>query len=157
MNKTNSIFNNWRATGVYIETTMTLTAQIFGLSTMVASFQIYNVQNRIQEDNLQHLALFSEYGRLAHSTSTSAKAKSEPRPTADRDSAEDSGSQDTPQQLDDEVLGGVGKPFQMLQFLVRDSSLIDDFDVNSSAEAQEAQYQALRAEMASEFKVRLAC
>ena len=47
------------------ETTMTLTAQIFGLSTMISSFQIYNVQNRIQEDNLQHLALFSEYGRLA--------------------------------------------------------------------------------------------
>jgi atlastin len=47
------------------ETTMTLTAQIFGLSTLVSSFQIYNVDKRIQEDNLQHLALFSEYGRLA--------------------------------------------------------------------------------------------
>ena len=35
------------------ETTMTLTAQIFGLSTMISSYQIYNVQNRIQEDNLQ--------------------------------------------------------------------------------------------------------
>ena len=31
------------------ETTMTLTAQIFGMSTMISSFQIYNVQNRIQE------------------------------------------------------------------------------------------------------------
>lgn len=62
------------------ETTMTLTAQIFGLSTLVSSFQvrhrflfqcvcyctqIYNVDKRIQEDNLQHLALFSEYGRMA--------------------------------------------------------------------------------------------
>ena len=28
--------------------------------------KIYNVQNRIQEDNLQHLALFTEYGRVAH-------------------------------------------------------------------------------------------
>lgn len=27
--------------------------------------QIYNVDKRIQEDNLQHLALFSEYGRMA--------------------------------------------------------------------------------------------
>ena len=44
---------------------MTLTAQIFGLSTLVSSFQIYNVDKRIQEDNLQHLALFSEYGRMA--------------------------------------------------------------------------------------------
>lgn len=47
------------------ETTMTLTAQIFGLSTLVSAFQIYNVDKRIQEDNLQHLALFSEYGRMA--------------------------------------------------------------------------------------------
>jgi hypothetical protein len=30
-----------------------------------SSYQIYNVQNRIQEDNLQHLALFTEYGRVA--------------------------------------------------------------------------------------------
>lgn len=28
-------------------------------------YQIYNVDKRIQEDNLQHLALFSEYGRMA--------------------------------------------------------------------------------------------
>ena len=47
------------------ETSMSLTAQIFGLSTFVSSYQIYNVDKRLQEDNLQHLALFSEYGRLA--------------------------------------------------------------------------------------------
>ena len=47
------------------ETTMTVTAQIFGLSTLISSYQIYNVDKRIQEDNLQHLALFSEYGRMA--------------------------------------------------------------------------------------------
>lgn len=47
------------------ETCMALTAQIFGLSTFVSSFQIYNVGSRLQEDNFQHLALFSEYGRLA--------------------------------------------------------------------------------------------
>ncbi|CAE7492805.1 atl, partial [Symbiodinium microadriaticum] len=47
------------------ETTMSLTARIFGLSTLISSYQIYNVDKRIQEDNLQHLALFSEYGRLA--------------------------------------------------------------------------------------------
>ncbi len=47
------------------ETSMSLTAQIFGLSTLVSSYQVYNVDKRLQEDNLQHLALFSEYGRLA--------------------------------------------------------------------------------------------
>ena len=46
--------------------TQMLTACIFGLSTLISSHQIYNVQNRIQEDNLQHLALFTEYGRIAH-------------------------------------------------------------------------------------------
>jgi atlastin len=47
------------------ETTMSLTASIFGLSTLLSSYQIYNVDKRIQEDNLQQLALFSEYARMA--------------------------------------------------------------------------------------------
>jgi len=47
------------------EATMSLTARIFGLSTLVSSFQVYNIDKRLQEDNLQHLALFSEYGRMA--------------------------------------------------------------------------------------------
>ena len=38
-----------------------LTTSIFGLSTLLSSYQIYNVQNRLQEDQLQHLAMFSEY------------------------------------------------------------------------------------------------
>ena len=50
------------------ETTMALTASIFGLSTLLSSYQIYNVEKRIQEDNLQQLALFSEYARMAMST-----------------------------------------------------------------------------------------
>ena len=49
-----------------------LTASIFGLSTLFSSYQIYNIQNRIQEDNLQHLALFTEYGRVALSNEESA-------------------------------------------------------------------------------------
>lgn len=47
------------------ETTMALTASIFGLSTLLSSYQIYNVDKRIQEDNLQQLALFTEYARAA--------------------------------------------------------------------------------------------
>ena len=123
------------------DTTMTLTAQIFGLSTMMASYQIYNVQNRIQEDNLQHLALFSEYGRLAHASSV-------------KGSSAKGGSAEGEKKEEEVVLPTVGKPFQMIQFLVRDSSVIDDFDCSSSEETQNLQYQALRGEMLTEFQVR---
>jgi atlastin len=75
------------------ETTMALTASIFGLSTLLSSYQIYNVDKRIQEDNLQQLALFSEYARMAMSTH------------------DDDG---------DESLAETTKPFQHIELLVRD-------------------------------------
>ncbi|CAH8668906.1 unnamed protein product [Heterobilharzia americana] len=40
-------------------------ATVFALSTMLSSTQVYNIHNNIQEDHLQHLHLFTEYGRLA--------------------------------------------------------------------------------------------
>eukprot|EP01035_Chromulina_nebulosa_P018108 gene18108-23762_t len=86
------------------QTTMTLTAQIFGLSTLVSSFQIYNVEKRIGEDNLQHLALFSEYGRMALSPVNESN-KSEESETIE------------------------AKPFQHMQFLIRDYQNFDkDWD-----------------------------
>ena len=72
------------------ETTMSLTASIFGLSTLLSSYQIYNVEKRIQEDNLQQLALFSEYARLALEADQVTDRKEEV------------------------------KPFQKIEFLVRD-------------------------------------
>lgn len=47
------------------ETTMSLTASIFGLSTLLSSYQIYNVDKMIGEDALQQLSLFTEYARSA--------------------------------------------------------------------------------------------
>jgi len=89
------------------ETTMALTASIFGLSTLLSSYQIYNVDKRIQEDNLQQLALFSEYARMAMTTH-------------DDDDGKKSSSED------------VEKPFQLVEFLVRDWQHFDeeeDFDL----------------------------
>jgi len=46
-------------------------ATIFALSTLVSSIQIYNVIQQLQEDNLQHLSLFTDYGKLVTSTTNS--------------------------------------------------------------------------------------
>ena len=75
-----------------------LTASIFGLSTLISSYQVYNVDKRIQEDNLQHLALFAEYGRVALTEERALAGKGESAET----------------------------PFQRLEFLVRDWQSFDD-------------------------------
>lgn len=82
------------------DTTMDLTASIFGLSTLLSSYQIYNVDKRIQEDNLQQLALFSEYGRSALATN---KEKDDGKDKEEKKEAT------TPL-----------APFQRIEFLVRD-------------------------------------
>ena len=73
-----------------------LTASIFGLSTLISSYQIYNVDKHIQEDHLQHLALFTEYGRVALEESRAAGET------------------------------GSARPFQRLEFLVRDWQNFED-------------------------------
>jgi atlastin len=40
-------------------------ASIFGLSVLMSSCQVYNINFQIQEDHLQQLVFFSEYGRVA--------------------------------------------------------------------------------------------
>jgi len=47
--------------------TMRDNATIFGLSTLISSVEVYNLSSKIQEDDLQNLQLFTEYGKLATS------------------------------------------------------------------------------------------
>lgn len=76
------------------ETSKTQSAFIFGLSTLISSYQIFNVDKRIQEYYLEYLALFSEYGRLSSNNNIDM--------TNDLEYPEGK------------------KPFQKIEFLVRD-------------------------------------
>jgi len=59
-------------------------ATVFAISTLTSSVQVYNISSNIQEDNLQHLQLFTDYGSMVMDS------------------------------MDGE------KPFQRLEFLIRD-------------------------------------
>jgi hypothetical protein len=44
---------------------MNLTAAIFGLSTLISSYQIYNISKQIQEDKLDQLDYFTQFSLVA--------------------------------------------------------------------------------------------
>jgi len=92
-----------------------LTASIFGLSTLISSYSVYNLDKRVQEDNLQHLALFSEYGRVA------LVEERKRAPTEDEWTSA----------IDDPAVEATGdgpRPFQRLELLVRDWQDFADVD-----------------------------
>eukprot|EP00607_Mallomonas_marina_P007644 CAMPEP_0182423034 /NCGR_PEP_ID=MMETSP1167-20130531/8918_1 /TAXON_ID=2988 /ORGANISM="Mallomonas Sp, Strain CCMP3275" /LENGTH=536 /DNA_ID=CAMNT_0024601619 /DNA_START=70 /DNA_END=1677 /DNA_ORIENTATION=+ len=147
------------------ETTMTLTAQIFGLSTLVSSYQIYNVDKRIQEDNLQHLALFSEYGRMALKGEEPDLNKAK-----DKDDKVEGDKEKEKDEVEKEIEGEREKegekkkkgerekeekevkPFQRLDFLVRDWQNFEvdiDEGLGKDEEEQNQNYAKLRDEMDS--------
>ena len=107
------------------ETTVGLTAAIFGLSTLLSSYQIYNVDKRIQEDNLQQLALFSEYGRMAFEAEEKAAAMG----VVSKEDNEDDEKADTTETTPPPNNKVPGKqPFQKIEFLVRDWQNFDTED-----------------------------
>ena len=92
-----------------------ITTSIIGLCTLLSSYQIYNVDKRIQEDNLQYLALFSEYSRVVHSEEANS------------------------------IKHGECKIFQQLDFLVRDWQHFEDVSdiercLNEMREEKEKQF-----------------
>ena len=58
-------------------------ATVFALSLMISSVHVYNIMQNLQEDDLQHLHLFTEYGKIAledsHETPFQVTAKSKER------------------------------------------------------------------------------
>jgi len=114
------------------ETTMSLTAAIFGLSTLLSSYQIYNVDKRIQEDHLQQLALFSEYGRIALKVEQDeAKAAADlvvqTKVTEPKSESAHTRKEITIAKKNTEMVPR--KPFQKIEFLVRDWQNFDDDEV----------------------------
>ncbi|KAL3665565.1 hypothetical protein V7S43_009599 [Phytophthora oleae] len=133
------------------ETSQMLTASIFGLSTLLSSYQIYNVDKRVQEDNLQHLALFTEYGRMAlfgdaksssslndkqqalqraaSTASASDRSLEKTTSTVSEKGEEKKEENDDKEDEEDEASPKYRRPFQRLDFLVRDWQ---DFSRNQS-------------------------
>lgn len=114
------------------ESTVRDCATVFALSTMTSSVQVYNLSQNIQEDDLQHLQLFTEYGRLAMEQDSSG-----------------------------------AKPFQSLNFLVRDWSFPYEYAFGESGgsklldkklhqSAKHKELQDVRRHITSCFK-RLGC
>ena len=104
------------------ETTMSLTASIFGFSTLLSSYQVYNVDKRIQEDDLQQLALFSEYAKIAVQADEEPKLVTETSTVDDKETSK-SDDKETNKGDDDKP-----KPFQRMEFLIRDWEHFDDAD-----------------------------
>lgn len=61
------------------ETGQMLTTCIFGLSALMSSYLIFNVNRQVQEDHLQHLALFTEYGRRVREQQEASAARAAER------------------------------------------------------------------------------
>ncbi|GBG31009.1 Atlastin-1 [Hondaea fermentalgiana] len=110
-----------------------LTASIFGLSTLISSYSVYNLDKRVQEDNLQHLALFSEYGRVALMEERKQASDEEWYSTADGEA---------------ESTGEGPRPFQWLELLVRDWQ--DFHDVEGPLEDIRADMKEYLGEILSE-------
>jgi len=117
------------------ETTVGLTAAIFGLSTLLSSYQIYNVDKRIQEDNLQQLALFSEYGRMAFEAEEKAAAMGVV------ESNEEVEGSNVNKEGGAEKADPKKAPFQKIQFLIRDWQNFDTED-ETDIDGMEAEMQS---------------
>lgn len=109
--------------GLYdMKSSQKLTTQIFGLSTLISSYQILNVERNIDENALSNVALFSEYAKVA---------------SLDIQRESDNSQQSTQSSKEVETI----KPFQHIEFLVRDALGLTS---SMMRDTQEALYDHLK-------------
>jgi atlastin len=120
------------------ETTMNLTASIFGFSTLFSSYLIYNVDKRIQEDHLQQLALFSEYARAAVGSDEAAEVE---EGMEELSAVNDGGKAAA-------AVAASAAPFQHVEFLVRDWQHFEVGDEEDDDDLDRVDYEALEGSMA---------
>jgi len=131
------------------ETTMGLTAAIFGLSTLLSSYQIYNVDKRIQEDHLQQLAMFTEYGRMALQQDHNATAQDSDDNIPEAVSEDEDKAKEKPVKANECKSVRFETPFQKIEFLVRDwQNFEDDEDISGCEAEMEAYLEDVLAERA---------
>ena len=98
---------------------------IFGLSTLLSSYQIYNIEKRIQKDNIEQLSLFHQYSNLKNNGLDD----------------EENNTKETVISTDSEKIkrSDKTKPFQKVEFLVRDWQ---NFECEDDLEACEIEMES---------------
>jgi len=118
------------------KTGVKLTSAIFGLSTLLSSHQVVNLTKTVGEDDLQSLALFSEYGRTAEAAEERAEAAAAASSASSR-----AGTEARP-------------PFQSVTLLVRDCDAleidVEDFDAAAVSAENEAEIARIMEEASTE-------
>ena len=129
-------------------TNTALTAQIFGLSTLISSYQVYNVKERVSEKVLDSVSTFSAYAR----TAADLKEAPAPRPPRSSSAARGGGGgggggssisigsirrrKGGVREVSREpVADGSAPVFQRLEFLVRDFKLPNPADFLDAGKA----------------------
>jgi len=118
------------------------------LATLLSSYQIYNVDKRIQEDNLMQLALFSEYGRMAllgndTEENNDNDVNDDINDELDLDNIVNPLQKSNPENEDihkKTTTTTLHKPFQQIEFLVRDWQNFEDDEDTTACEKEMTEY-----------------
>ena len=85
---------------------------------LLSSYQIYNVDKRIQEDNLQHLALFSEFARMANANKNDSDENEEADLKKSDEETNDSKSNEVDKEVTQKAMNIRNKLLESLDILI---------------------------------------